>query len=373
MLCGLCLPHCPTYRHDRVEGEGPRGRIRLAEGLASARLDRADAGAWSGLDHCLGCRRCEAVCPAGVQYGDLLVAARALQRQQRPPPVRQRLLEGLVARPRLLGAALATLRRLRPLLPGRLRRQVPPIPPAARWPAVTAAVGRRRGSVALFLGCLARRLDLPVQRAAISVLTRLGWEVHLPPGQGCCGALHLHAGAEAGARRLGRANATAFADGRHAAVLVSASGCFDSLRQSLPEATPPVRELLEFIAADPQLAALRLRPLATAVALHVPCTQGSVVAAPDAAAALLRRIPGLVLHPVAGHGCCGAAGNHVLLQAGRAAALREPLLDAIVASAAPRGCSGNIGCRLHIVAGLAARGQPITMQHPIELLAEALP
>jgi glycolate oxidase iron-sulfur subunit len=371
VLCGLCLPHCPTYSLDRVESEGPRGRIRLAAGLASGRLaaDRPDN--WRGLDHCLGCRQCEAVCPANVQYGELLVEARRLQRSQQPPDVRQRLLEGLVLRPRLLALAMAGLRRLRPLLPRSLHRQLPSSAPTLLAP-MTPATGARRGSVSLFLGCVARDTDRPVHEAAVRVLTGLGWDVHVPRSQGCCGALHRHAGAADGERTLEARNAAAFTDPQLSAVLVSASGCFDSVQRSLAGHVA-VHELLAFVAADPACADLPLRTRPGTVALHVPCTQAAVVGAAAAAARVLGMIPGLQLLPLtAGHGCCGAAGTHMVLQPERAAALRAPLLEAAEASGAAVLCSGNIGCRLHIHEGLAARGVTMAVRHPIELLAEAM-
>jgi glycolate oxidase iron-sulfur subunit len=370
--CGLCLPHCPTYRFDRVEGEGPRGRIRLAQGLAEGPLDASDPADWRGLDHCLGCRRCEAVCPAGVQYGRLLVEARRLQRARLPADRRQRLLEWLVRRPSRIGAALRVLGWLRPWLPRGLRRRVPPVPATATLARYHPALGPPRGTVGLFLGCVARRLDAPVHRAAIRVLTGLGWNVAVAPEQGCCGALHRHGGADDADQALARANAAAFADRGLDAVLVSSSGCFDSLREALREA-PPVHELLAFVAADERLSALPLRPRPGTVAVHVPCTQAAVVRAPAAARELLQRIPGLQVAAVDGLGCCGAAGAHAVLQRERADALRAPLLDEIAASGATSACTGNIGCRLHLAAGLADAGCTMAVRHPIELLAEALP
>src|SRR5579859_4592330 len=113
--CGLCLPTCPTYQLDRNEAESPRGRIALVRAFADGAL-APEAVADAHLDHCLGCRRCEAVCPAGVQYGELLVEVRHRQRERRGTQLRQRAIEWLAARPALLDRLLGAYRALYPLL-----------------------------------------------------------------------------------------------------------------------------------------------------------------------------------------------------------------------------------------------------------------
>ncbi|MGH8081846.1 MAG: 4Fe-4S dicluster domain-containing protein, partial [Lysobacter sp.] len=114
--CGLCLPACPTYGRDRLETESPRGRIALARAWALDTIAPTET-ADGHLDHCLGCRSCEAVCPAGVEYGELLIQVRQRQRERRPPGWRQRLIEGLAARPRWLSAGLGAYRRAHGWLP----------------------------------------------------------------------------------------------------------------------------------------------------------------------------------------------------------------------------------------------------------------
>src|SRR5690606_5943963 len=111
VLCGLCLPHCPTYALDRQESESPRGRISLIQALAEKRVDPS-AVDFSHLDHCLDCRRCETVCPAKVDYGALLGGGRQLQRQwgHAPEPPRLKAIGALLARPRLLDRVLGIAR-----------------------------------------------------------------------------------------------------------------------------------------------------------------------------------------------------------------------------------------------------------------------
>ena len=371
--CGLCLPVCPTYRLDRLEPESPRGRIALARGWALD-LVAPDPAGEAHLDQCLGCRSCEAVCPAGVEYGALLVAARASQRTRRPPGVRQRLLELLAARPRLLAMALGTYRALFPVLPTTLRPL--PRPPrtatsrtATRAAAATAAnaatfpAPARTGEVAMFRGCVAGPYEAALRAATTRLCAAVGVEVGEPAGQGCCGALHAHAGNVATAARLAARNAHVFAGARQ--VLTLASGCHEAVAEAMPDGTQVV-DAIAFLAARADR--LPLRECRERVALHLPCTQRNVVRTAAATRALLARVPGLdIVELDAGLGCCGAAGTQMATDPARAAQFRAPLLEQLAASGATRLLSANIGCRLHF-----ANAAAVPVEHPLEFLATLL-
>jgi glycolate oxidase iron-sulfur subunit len=350
VLCGLCLPACPTYGLDRTEGESPRGRIMLMKGLAEGRIG-PEPGALAHLDHCLACRNCELVCPAQVKYGALLAGSRARLRPQRGTGWRQRALEWLFERPWRMRLALAA-RRLVPM------RGVPRPPPRAAFDALYRPRGEVRGRVGLFLGCLGHHQDAAPARAAIALLTRLGWEVAVPPAQGCCGAVHRHAGAAPAAEALATRNRAAF-EGIALWVTI-ASGCHETVALG---AGARVVDIFDLLRGE----ALPLRAATGgAVALHLPCTQRTVVRNARLIEPLLRTIPGLDLRVLPETGCCGAAGTHMLLEGSRAGALRAPVLDAVRASGAATLCSSNVGCRLHL-------GSPgVPAKHPIELLAEHL-
>ncbi len=358
--CGLCLPSCPTYGRDRLEAESPRGRIALARAWALDSIvptPTSDAH----LDHCLGCRSCESVCPAGVDYGRLLVLARTRQRDRRPPAWRQRLIEGLAARPRWLAAALSLYRIGHPWLP-EAWRSLPRPPRRLPMPATRLqTAGQARAG--LFVGCVAGAYESAVRAATVRLCASLGVALDPVAGQGCCGALHEHAGNAAAAQDLAQANRSAFT--AHATVLSLASGCHTALAHALA----PQTQVVDAIAyLDQAGAGLRLRTSHQRIAVHLPCTQRNVVKSVPALRRLLARVPGLqVVELDAGYGCCGAAGSQMLTDPARAAEYRAPLLEQLAHSGASVLLSANIGCRLHLGGGTA-----IPVQHPLEFLAGLL-
>lgn len=345
--CGLCLPACPTYALEGLEPESPRGRIALARGLATGLL-AGDASADRHLDQCLGCRRCEAVCPAGVPYGELLTLARAGQRERRGVPWRQRLAEALVARPRLRRAVFALYRRVFPALPSALRPL--PRPPGRGAPAPVLATG---AEVLVFGGCMSEVYEDAVRDALAGLLAALGLRATAPIGAHCCGSVHAHAGDLATAAALAGAAARQFPG--DAPVLTLATGCEGAIRDALGARAV---DALAFLAARAD--ALTFRAADARIALHLPCTSRD--AAP--LRALLARVPGLeVVTLDAGAGCCGAAGSQQFTDAERAARFRAPLLAQAAASGATRVLSANLGCRLHLAPGTA-----LPVEHPLEFL-----
>ncbi|HET6546376.1 MAG TPA: (Fe-S)-binding protein [Rhodanobacteraceae bacterium] len=383
VMCGLCLPHCPTYRLTRHEAESPRGRIAIARSLASGKLVPTPL-ALEHLDRCLACLSCEPVCPSQVQYGAIIVRSRADLARSRPSSgVLRRLLDKpavLVA----LGRIAVTLRAHR-WLPG-VARLLPrhsllrriattlPVPPTLSRRSVPAAAAAPRGRVALFRGCVASVYDRDTHQAARRLLEALGHEVAIPDGTPCCGALALHAGDSAAFARQGARTARAVAATGASAVLVSASGCFGSLRAALTgSGGVDVVDIHEFLARDSALDVLRFRPLAATAALHLPCTQSNVAGGGAAIAALLARIPGLtVLALPEQPKCCGAAGSYFLRYADSADRLRGEKLDQARALRPDLLLTSNIGCRIHLANGLRGRSPPLPVLHPLALLAQQL-
>ena len=361
--CGLCLPSCPTYAVDRLEAESPRGRIAWVRHIAQGTLAPTPAGD-AHLDHCLACRACESVCPAGVEYGALLVEARSRQRERRAPGWLQRLMEGVAARPRMLGTLLSMYR----WVPGALRRGLPPPPsPGNRTstpaPAAVPMPSASESSIAIFSGCVARPYERGLRDAVAALCAATGSTVHEPAGQTCCGALHAHGGNRAKADALAALNRHAFAD--EGTVLTLASGCHESVAHALAGEAETI-DAIAWLAS--RASGLEFQPTRMKVALHLPCTQRNVVRSVAALRTLLARVPGLeVVELDSGTGCCGAAGLKMLLDRDRAAEHRAPLVHQFEDSGATLLLSANIGCRLHLAGATTA-----PVQHPLEFLASRL-
>lgn len=380
--CGLCLPHCPTYRVAANEAESPRGRIAFAQALAEGQLE-ASSSVLAHLDQCTACMACERVCPSQVKYGELIVTTRAWLHSKRESGV----LGWLVSHPRLLGVLLrvANLPGLRQILqshamsallrPFGMDRAVAELP---RLPRVEAVPSRApvpsRGRVGLFLGCVAASVDRDVHAAARILLNALGYEAVVPTAQGCCGALALHTGDAALAERLAGALRAAFADANVDTLLVSASGCFGALRDHVfADSGIRVREIHEFLDADANIGALKFRPLSGHIALHTPCTQRNVARADGAVARLLARIAQLRIDALpAPPGCCGAAGDYFLRHADIADTLRSQTLDGALAVQPEMLVTSNVGCRIFLGNGLRGRQSEIPVIHPVVLLARQL-
>lgn len=376
--CGLCLPVCPTYALDGNEAESPRGRIAIAAALARGQVE-ADPALRETLDHCLGCLNCEKACPAGVQYGEMLVETRALigPAPQRPyrllallrDPARLRRWRRLAGWMRLSRWKRRLTARLSAASPWRAALSALPdaAPAASPLASATAADGAAE-HVALFPGCVASVDDAEAQRAALALLQAAGLRVSVLPAF-CCGALDLHGGdtrhAEQAAARVRQAWQDCGAD--H--LLTVTPGCLAALRRALPDSQ--VAEPFALLAAHADR--LRFRPLPLRVALQLPCTQLNVARSEAALLDLLRRVPGLQVAPVPRppH-CCGAAGSHMLEFPERAARLRDAALEQIAALAPQRLLSSNIGCRLHLAAGMTEQGRSWPHQHPLTLLAQQL-
>lgn len=389
--CGFCLPACPTYLATGDENDSPRGRIVLMRALASGGIAATDAALGHHLDRCLGCRGCEPACPSGVAYGAGLAAARARLAGERGLPWAARAILRLFATARLWRPLLTLARWLRDTgIPrslagdsrlgfsfGMLAATAPP----ARLPASPTPLRRTTSagpSVALFTGCVMDTLFPHVHGAARRTLEANGYRVIEVGGQGCCGALHEHAGDHAGARALARANVAAFGKAADF-IAVDSAGCGALLKEygSLlddPEAAEfagRVRDVTELLAERGPRVGGRLE---AEVAYDAPCHLQHAQGVHAAPLAVLGAIEGAAVRELPGADrCCGSAGIFSLLEPGLSREVLGAKIAAI-AAADPRPtvvATGNPGCLMQVGAGLAAAGLPVRVAHPVELLDEA--
>lgn len=389
--CGICLPQCPTYRLLGEEMDSPRGRLYLMRAAAEGRIGLSPT--FRGhLDLCLGCRACETACPSGVPFGSLLEAARAELQHHGPAP-RHRLWEALLYRifphPRRVGAALAALRLYQRSGMRRLVRAtavlgmfprlaaleglVERVPDGIVLPELVPARGRRRGRVGLLTGCVQRHLYPGVNRDTARLLSLAGYDVVIPPGQGCCGALELHAGRIEALRARARALAAAFPDDLDF-VVTNAAGCGSTMKEYghwVPEASwlaTRARDVVEVL-MDSELP---LGPLPLTVTYHDACHLAHGQRVRGEPRALLRRIPELRLVELAESDlCCGSAGVYNLLEPALAGKLLALKVQRIAESGARVVATGNPGCLLQIAQGCRARGLDVELVHPVELLVRA--
>jgi len=404
--CGLCLNQCPTYRTLRLEPESPRGRIHLVKAAADGRMELD--GLKQHLYLCLLCRACETACPSGVHYGR--IAERA--REHLGPPgsdFARALLNFFFIRvlpyPRRLRLAFALLRFyqqsglqrfMQPALPKRLAAMsamLPAIPRSFFRPHAASfpAAGPRRAKIAMLNGCVMPLLFGAVNQATLRVLQRNGCEVVFPGGQTCCGALNIHNGESAAAKRMARQNIDAFLAANVDAVVVNAAGCGAAMKEygyllrgdsayaekaeRFGSLVKDATELLDEIGLIGNLG-----PVKMTATYQDPChlAHGQRVRAQPRK--LLRSIPALTLLEMDGADrCCGSAGIYNLTHPEMSLALLQDKMRAISATAAQAVVAPNPGCMLQLDIGARRFGPTVKIYHLMDLLetsyraAEAVP
>ena len=381
--CGFCLPTCPTYGPLwQEEMDSPRGRILLMSGLVDGTVELSPTTV-QHFDRCLGCMACVTSCPSGVQYDRLIEQTRAHVEEHHQRSDDERLMRALVFAtvpyPRRLRLALALTP---PRLPGPLAPFAalrPPWRSAALPPEVTPAVGEKRLRVGLLLGCVQRVVFGDVNAATARVLAAEGCEVVAPRSQGCCGALHLHAGRLGEGRRRARRIADALGDVD--AIVVNAAGCGSAMKDygELFAGDPAWAERAHTFSAkvrDVSQLLIELGPqraprhkLKARVAYHDAChlAHGQGVRAEPRA--LLQAIPGVqIVSPAESEICCGSAGIYNLVQPGPAADLGDRKARHLAALTPDMIATANPGCTLQIAAAGRRLGHNWPVFHPIELI-----
>jgi glycolate oxidase iron-sulfur subunit len=382
--CGFCTATCPTYQLLGDELDGPRGRIYLIkemlEGAEPSRATRLH------LDRCLTCRACETTCPSGVSYGRLLDIGRHQVERVVPRGLRERLfrraLLSVVPHRRRFAALLALGRRMRRLLPGVLRRAIPPARRSGPWPAP-----RHARRMLVLTGCVQPAAAPGIDAAAARVLDRLGVSLIAAPG-GCCGALAHHLSDRDRCRLQMRHNIDAWwpeIERGAEALVVTSSGCGAMVRDyglllrddpayasRAARISTLFRDIGQAVAQelarpDARLDLKSRSETARRVAFHSPCTLQHGLRIRGLIEPLLERAGCRLTSVAESHLCCGSAGSYSLLQPAISRQLKANKLAALQADAPDIIATANIGCLMHLAAGA---GRPV--RHWIELLADSL-
>jgi glycolate oxidase iron-sulfur subunit len=410
--CGLCLNACPTYRELGVEMDSPRGRIYQMIQVERGRLPIADSFV-KHIDLCLDCRACETACPSGVEYGRLVEAARGQIEQHYRRPAFERLVRRLFfydvlpnrRRLELVGKLMRFYQRLGleravlasgilKLFPGRLA-DIAGLAPRMESPffterlgTVVPAVGARRYRVAFFAGCIANLSFARLNDATLRVLARNGCEVVIPADQGCCGALHVHAGIRDLARQLAKRNIQAFLGGARDsgfdAIITNAAGCGSVLKEypqlfeeveteqleRAREFSAKSKDVTEFLAAidfNREFGAVKAR-----ATYQDPCHLGHAQRIRQAPRTLLAAVPGIELVELKeSEVCCGSAGIYNVAHNDIAERLLAAKMRRVDETGADLVLTANPGCLLQLRAGVARSGNPRRVLHVVELLDEA--
>jgi glycolate oxidase iron-sulfur subunit len=394
--CGFCTATCPTFLLLGDELDSPRGRIYLIKDMLESGRDATEEVV-RHVDRCLSCLSCMTTCPSGVNYMHLVDHARThIERTYRRPwhdRALRAVLAAVLPRPAALKLALLGARLARPfagLLPGsgalsrRLRAMLALAPATLPAPSpldgarIHPAQGERRARVALLAGCAQQVLAPEINAATIRLLTRLGVEVVVAKGAGCCGALTHHMGKHDQAMAAARANIAAWSREIEGAgldaVVINTSGCGTTVKdygfmfRTEPEpwraraalVSAKAKDISEFLTGI-GYARSRAAPALT-VAYHAACSlqHGQKVTADPKA--LLRRAGFTVVEPAEAHICCGSAGTYNLLQPEIADRLRARKLAALGATQPNLIAAGNVGC----ITQLSGGGLPVV--HTVELL-----
>jgi glycolate oxidase iron-sulfur subunit len=398
--CGLCLSSCPTYLETGNENDSPRGRIYLMRAIQDGRLDMNDTSV-GHVDLCLGCRACEAACPSGVQYGELLETTRDHIEKRHKRSVFQTILRRFVIerifpfpwrlKLALVPAMIIRGLRLQVLLPKFARDALELIP--SQWASEDSTelhqsvAGPRKGKVGFVDGCVMSVMFAKTNANSIRLLNAAGFEAVIPKSQSCCGALYAHSGQLEQARESARRNIDAFEAEKLDAIVINAAGCGSTLKEyaHLLKDDPKyaarakvfndkVRDLTEFLAEHPvpNLSTLSSNSLSTyKVTYHDACHLAHAQGISKQPRDLVKEIAGdYFVELPESDVCCGSAGTYNLTEPAMAERLQERKIQNILKTEARIVVTSNPGCMLQIQAGLRKAGRDdIEVRHIADYLA----
>ena len=387
------------------EADSPRGRIAQMRGVASGHIP-INQRFIQHMDSCLTCRACEVACPNHVAYGPLIDKTRSMvaistssngKTLTRKFWLRKLIEKEFITKPtrfdklRLLlffYQKIGLQELLKKLVVFKetklfeLNKQLPKIKfprtissktdTSRSWKKTYLPIGKPCGEVGLFLGCVARLTDTETINASIYVLNRLGYTVHIPPIQTCCGALHQHGGDTKISKLLSQQNMTAFDGLNVTAIITTSSGCSIRLTDYHSAFSAKVIDISKFLISADGWRDIKISPLKNKVLVHDPCTLRNILRSSEYPYELLMRIPEIQVTPLPGNDqCCGAAGTYFLDQPVMARTLLNDKISKIDNDACYL-VTSNIGCNMHIASALQDKIPELEILHPVTLLARQM-
>ncbi|CAM4447848.1 MAG: Lactate utilization protein A [Legionellaceae bacterium] len=388
--CGLCTTVCPTYQLTKEEGENPRGRIALMEGLALEKLS-ATPKLVSYLNHCLNCRACEIICPAEVSYSTLIQASKSLlyQEKKQSKPLfilnilkknkRIRWLSYLLFIYQRLGIQ-ALVRKSGLLKASALYHYdaiIPTLSKPKQFENFYYPQNIPQGNIALFINCINPLFETKTIHAVIELLTKIGYGVYIPSAQTCCGALALEQGDENTAYQFLKENEQAFSEYKVENIISFTSACALTLKEyqylvnepHLQTFAKKVIHIDHFLSIINWPENIFFTPLQKKVLIHQSCTLKNGLKEIGLMHRFLSLIPELtIINMPIQQFCCGASGKYFLEYPDTASKLLQPIIDYAEKEKPDYFLTSNIGCQLHIARALKS----IPISHPIELLVQQL-
>ncbi|MFS0781820.1 (Fe-S)-binding protein [Bacillus sp. 1P06AnD] len=414
MQCGFCLPSCPTYIETGFdESQSPRGRIALMKAVHDG-LIAPDAEVEKSLNLCLGCRACEPVCPAGVNYGYLLEDARAIfndySKHSLPvKAVRSTVFKGLFPHQNRMENAMGLLgvyqrsgmqkavrkvgfMKLFPESLQAMERALPQVPKKSEMKkkrGPQSAIGEKKATVAFFSGCLMDTMFMETNNATIALLQKAGCDIVIPDGQACCGALHGHSGEKLGSVELAKQNIDAFERCNADYIITNAGGCgafllgYGHLLKNDPEYAERAEAFVSKIKDITQILfeldfqrkiALNVKP--QTITYQDSCHLRNVMNTSAAPRALLKAIKGAEYKEMEkADSCCGSAGIYNIVESDMSMQILDHKMEKARATEAQTIVTANPGCLLQMKLGIEREGLTETVRavHIVDLLLEACP